>query len=106
AAVLSKWYGWGKLNDKYDAVIHIPSGIRNVQTDTSFRLADVAYIDNYKSRHLPFRPKAIKIKADGGLNNPTDRRQYRLYARPDVWYNPVDGLKAGVHVAGNPLNTL
>ncbi len=106
ATVLSKWYGWGKLNDRYDAIVHIPSGIRNVQTDTTFRLADIAYTNNYKSRHLPFRPKAIRIKADGGLTPPMDRRQYRLYMRPDLWYNPVDGMKAGIHAEGNYMNTL
>ncbi len=106
AAILPKWYGWGTFNNSYKATVHIPSGIRSVQTDTSFRLADVAYTDNYKTRHLPLRPKALKIKADGGLNNPTDRKQYRLYMRPDLWYNPVDGIKAGIHLNGNYLNTL
>ncbi len=106
AAILPKWYGWGKLNRLYDARVHIPSGIRAVQTDTSFRLADVAYIDNYKSRHLPIRPKAIKMKWDGGLNEPMDRLQYRMYLRPDFWYNPVDGLKAGIHLNGDYLETL
>jgi hypothetical protein len=106
ASVLPKWYGWGKMHPVYEARVHIPSGIRSVQIDTSFRLADRAYTDNYKSRHLPLSPRAIRLKADGGMNPPLDRRQYRLYVRPDLWYNPVDGVKAGIHFEGNYLNTL
>ena len=29
-----------------------------------------------------------------------------MYVRPDLWWNPIDGIKAGVHVEGNYLNTL
>jgi aminopeptidase N len=35
-----------------------------------------------------------------------DRRQYRLYVRPDVWWNAVDGMKAGVHFEGDYLRSL
>lgn len=106
AAVLPKWFGWGRLNPDYTARVAIPSGIRSVQIDTTARLADVDPLDNYKTRGMLISPKAVVIRLDGGLNNPTDRRHYRAYLRPDVWWNPIDGIKAGVHLESDYLSTL
>lgn len=106
ATTLDRWYGWGGMNSTYDAHVQIPGGIKNVQIDTSTRLADVYILDNYKSRMLPFSPKALKIKPDLGVANVFDRRHNRAYIRPDLWWNPVDGIKAGVHLEGNYLNTM
>ncbi|MBS1771620.1 MAG: M1 family metallopeptidase [Bacteroidetes bacterium] len=103
---LPKWYGWGKLHDTYTANIHVPNGVKNIQIDTSYRLADVYMLDNYKSRMLPFSPKALVVKFDGGLNNPWDRRHNRAYVRPDVWWNPIDGVKLGAHIEGDYLFTM
>lgn len=104
--ILPKWYGWGKLGKTYAAKVQAPSGIRSVQIDTSFRLADRDWEDNYKTRGLPFRPQAIKLKFDGGLNEPLERRHYAAYWRPDFWWNPVDGIKAGLHFEGNYMHTM
>jgi hypothetical protein len=106
STTLPKWYGWAKLHPNYTANVQIPSGIANVQIDTSHRLADVNMLNNYKSRGLPFSTKAIKVKLDGGLNNPWDKNHYRLYIRPDLWWNPVDGIKAGIHFEGDYLFSL
>ncbi|MBS1587489.1 MAG: M1 family metallopeptidase [Bacteroidetes bacterium] len=104
--VLSKWYGWGKMYPTYTAHVPAPAGIRSVQIDTSYRLADRDWEDNYKTRGLPFRPQALKLKFDGGLGGPADRRHYRMYWRPDLWWNPVDGIKAGLHIEGDYMHTL
>jgi hypothetical protein len=106
ATVLPKWYGWGRLNQTYSAHVQVPAGISHVQIDTTNRLADMDYEDNYKTRGLPISPKAIKLKIDGGLANPTDRKHYRLYTRPDLWYNSIDGIKAGWHFEGDYLSSL
>ncbi|PZF75018.1 M1 family metallopeptidase [Taibaiella soli] len=106
ATVLPKWYGWSKIQPTYDAHVYIPSGIRRVQLDTTFRLADVDYENNYKSRGLPVAPQSIKLKLDGGFNMPNDRRYYRMYIRPDLWWNSVDGVKAGVHFEGDYFGSL
>lgn len=106
ATLLPKWYGWGRLNTTYSARIHVPNGIKNVQIDTSYRLADRAMVDNSRNKGLLVSPAGMKVTIDGGLNPVTDRRRYRLYVRPDVWYNPIDGIKAGVHAEGDYLNTL
>ena len=95
ATTLPKWYGWGKLDPTYTAHLQIPSGIKSVQIDTTFRFADKDMVNNYKTRGLAVSPLAIKTKFDGGLYPQPDRRQYRLYIRPDLWWNPIDGIKAG-----------
>lgn len=106
ATTLSKWYGWGKLDPEYTAHVQVPSGIKSVQIDTTFRLADKDIMDNYKSRGLPVSPLSIKTKLDGGIAPRLDRRQYRLDIRPDVWWNPIDGIKAGAHFEGDYLASL
>jgi len=106
AQKLPKWYGWGKLYQTYTATVQVPGGIRWVQIDTSFRLADKDLVDNYKTRGWCISPKAIKVKLDGGLNPTTDRRQYVLDIRPDIWWNSIDGIKAGVHFEGDYLFAL
>ncbi len=106
ATTLPKWYGWGKLHPDYTAHVFAPGGVKHVQIDTTYRFADRDMVDNYKSTGLCIRPQAIKVQLDGGLNAPMDRRQYRLYIRPDLWWNPVDGIKAGVHFEGDYLFSL
>ena len=106
ATVLPKWYGWEKLHPTYTAKVAVPSGIRHVEIDTSNRLVDINMIDNYKTKGMPISFKAIKTKFDGGINGSWDRNHYRLYVRPDLWWNAVDGLKAGMHFEGNYMNTL
>jgi len=106
AAILPKWYGWGKMNPTYTAKVRIPSGIRSVQIDTSWRLADRDMTDNFKKRGLTAGLSGIKTKLDGGTAETFDRRKYRLYVRPDLWWNPIDGIKVGAHVEGDYLYTL
>lgn len=103
---LHKWYGWGNWDKTYDAHIQVPSGIRNVVLDTSHRLADIYTIDNYKTRGLPLSPKAIVLKPDVGQNTPIDRHHMQAQIRPDLWWNPVDGIKAGVHIESNYMRTM
>ena len=106
AATLPAWYGWGKLHEDYTATIHMPGGLKHVQIDTTNRLADRNMVDNYKTRGMLLSPKAIKTMFDGGLNGPTDRKHYRMYMRPDAWWNPIDGIKAGLHLEGDYLSTM
>lgn len=106
AATLPAWYGWGKLHEDYTATIHMPGGLKHVQIDTTNRLADRNMVDNYKTRGMLLSPRAIKTMFDGGLNGPTDRKHYRMYMRPDAWWNPIDGIKAGLHLEGDYLSTM
>lgn len=106
AKTLGRWTGWGKLNDTYTALVNVPDGIKKVQIDTTNRFADIDMLDNYKTRGRCLSPSAVKWKFDGGPANVTDRKHMRMYIRPDAWWNPVDGIKAGVHVEGDYFATL
>ena len=106
ATKLPKWYGWGKLEPTYTAHVTIPGGVKSVQIDTTFRLADRNLVDNYRGKGFMSCKAAIKTTLDGGLSQQYDRRRYRLFVRPDVWWNPIDGIKAGAHIEGDYLFTM
>jgi hypothetical protein len=104
ATVLPRWIGWGKLDEKYTARIHLPDGVREVTIDTTMRLADIRMLDNASSHNPFFSGKSIVLRPDAGLNPINDWKHYRIYLRPDVWYNAIDGLKIGIHAEGAYLN--
>lgn len=106
ARILPKWYGWGGWNKTYEAHVQIPSGIKHVEIDTTLRLADIYAMDNYKTRHFHLSPKAVVVKPDMGVNPPTDRHHNQAFIRPDLWWNPVDGVKAGIHINRNYMQTM
>jgi len=97
--VLKTWKGWGILNRKYDAVIVLPSNIdvKKVMIDPTYRLADVYQPDNATKGNSYF-------VFDKGRKLPVDRRFYIWEWRPDLWYNSIDGVKAGLHLEGNYMN--
>jgi hypothetical protein len=103
ATKLPKWFGWGRFNTTYIAHVQVPSGIRRVQIDTTYRLADVDIPDNFKTKGLSMQGRPVKFQLDGGLNPQFDRRRYRAYVRPDLWWNPIDGTKVGAHIEGDIL---
>jgi len=96
ATVLPKWFGWDKIQPTYNATVTIPKGIQNVVIDTSNRLADFYMLDN--SSRMP-----LIYDLDAQVYNTPDWKTYRFLARPDVWFNNYDGIKAGVHFSGDYL---
>ena len=97
ATVLPRWIGWDKVKPKYTATVNIPSGVADVIIDSSTRLADVNMLDNNKK--FP-----VKYRFDSKIYNPSDWTRYELFARPDIWYNGYDGIKAGLNLNGNYMN--
>jgi hypothetical protein len=97
ANVLPKWYGWGKIQPEYTAVVNIPEGIKSVSIDHSGRLADIDLRNNQTGGHSRF-------SFDSRVQNSPDRFHQEWLARPDLWWNHFDGLKAGVHAESNYLN--
>jgi hypothetical protein len=97
--VLPTWKGWGVLNEKYTAEVYLPKNakIKNVQIDPTYRLADINQLDN--SSEFPVYFSLDNLKADG-----PDRKHYTLNWRPDIWYNSIDGVKAGVNFNGHYLS--
>jgi len=100
ALTLPRWIGWGKLNKQYTARVKVPAGIQHVIIDTSQRLADRMMLNNYRSRPAIISELKTKLRLDAGLAPAADWTKYRLYHRPDIWYNALDGLKLGWHLNG------
>lgn len=94
AVNLPKWYGWDKLQPTYTATVNIPGGIKNVIIDPSERLADINMLDNRKKGTVEFR-------FNSHIYPYPSWKKYRLYMRPDIWWNAYDGVKLGVHLEGN-----
>jgi hypothetical protein len=103
ATILPRWIGWGKLNNTYTAVVQIPDGIKSVIIDTTYRLADKMMLNNSKSPFPRINSRIIQLNFDAGLSPTMDWKKYRLYWRPDIWYNALDGIKIGAHIEGNYL---
>lgn len=98
ATILPRWIGWDKVKPTYTATITIPSGsIKNITIDTAHIMPDVNAYNNAKPHNLSF-------SFDSKISNPPNRNKYQLYARPSLWYNGYDGVKAGVHFNGNYMN--
>lgn len=94
---LPKWHGWDLLHPTYDAVVNVPGGIKNVIIDPSERLADINMLNNRKKDKPEFR-------FDSRIYPPTGWKKYRLYMRPDIWWNAYDGFKVGFNLHGNYFN--
>jgi aminopeptidase N len=94
ATVLPRWIGWQKLKPTYTAAISVDDKIKNVIIDPSYRLADINMMNNAR---LP----EIKWHWDAQVYHPPDWRRYHIYTRPELWWNAIDGFKAGWHFNGN-----
>ena len=94
SSILPKWYGWDKLQPTYDAVVTVPGGIKNVIIDPTERLADINMLDNRKQGN-------VELRFDSHVYPPASSKKYRLYMRPDIWWNAFDGFKIGAVASGN-----
>ena len=88
ANILPKWYGWGKFNPVYKAIVHVPDGVFNIEIDPSNRLADINPLNN--SLKFPY-----SIEFDTQLRSFPDRTKYIAKLKPDFFWNSYDGLKIG-----------
>lgn len=104
AAVLPKWIGWGKVQPLYTAKIYAPNGVKHVAIDTTYMMADRFMLNNSKTKGALLGYGKIKGKLDIGNASFNDRKKYRLYYRPDVWYNGIDGIKLGATAEGAYLH--
>lgn len=96
-SILPKWYGWDKLRPDYTATLVIPGGVKNVIIDPSDRLADINDFNNSWRQRVEFR-------FDSHILPPTSWKKYRIWMRPDLWYNSYDGFKLGINLKGNYFN--
>ena len=95
--VLPVWIGWDKLNPTYTADIMVNGDLDRIEIDPSRRMADIDMLNN--SSKCP-----VDIGFDSRVWNWPDPYHYTMKWRPDLWWNEVDGFKAGVHLNGNYFN--
>ncbi len=98
ATVLKKWYGWDRLNKEY--TIAIPGEkIKQVIIDPQYQISDINRLNN--SNNI-----GHTVDFDFLIRQPENIYAYNFYARPDFWWNNVDGVKAGVYLDGNYMKEL
>ncbi len=90
---LKTWKGWGLLNKTYTDTIFINNKLKLLTIDTTNRLADVYRMDNIRGKHAYKLPQVFKF--NNGVQLPVSFNESVAQIRPDVWYNAVDGIKAG-----------
>lgn len=95
--ILQYWKGWDNLNDQFDVLVFSKAKLKNVIIDPSRRMSDIYYLNN--SWKCP-----VKFRFDAQVRQPNDLYHYRVYWRPDFWYNAIDGLKAGWHMNGHYMH--
>lgn len=107
AIILPKWTGWEILNKKYTATISLDHELKSLRIDTSYRLADIYQPDNSLKTYFlgHYCNDQVVSRFDSKIAIPLDRRNYRIFTRPDLWYNNYDGMKFGIHQEGNYMNT-
>jgi hypothetical protein len=98
ATTLPKWYGWDKLQPTYTAVVTIPKGVKNVVIDPSERMADINMLNNRLKGNT-------ELRFDSRIYPQMSWKKYRVWMRPDVWYNAYDGFKIGMNVYGNYMGS-
>jgi hypothetical protein len=95
--VLPKWYGWDKLHPTYQFNFSSDQKIKNIILDPTYRLADINLMNNQWKC-------STKWKFDSQISNTPDWKHYVIKWRPDIWYNNIDGIKAGLHIEGSYMN--
>lgn len=93
-SVLPKWYGWDKLKPTYTTTVKVPGGVKNVIIDPSGRLADINAYDNRLKGNT-------EVRFDSHIYPPLGWQKYRIWMRPDLWYNSYAGFQLGYHMEGS-----
>jgi len=99
ANTLPRWIGWGpKLKPTYTATLSLGEKLKNVVIDPSYRLADIDMTNNSKTGR-------VSLRFDSKIYNPPNWKRYDMRIRPSLWYNGYDGVKFGVVLGGDYLNS-
>ena len=98
AQVHSRWIGWDQIHTSYQLQFSSEKKIDKVTIDPSERLADVNKLNN--SSKFPLSARYSNYRQPYGSFD-----QYQLTWQPDIWYNAVDGIKAGIKAQGNYAGT-
>ncbi len=93
---LKPWIGWGILNSTHRDTITLENKLNKVIIDPSNRLADINRIDNIKSKSQYKLP--LHTSLNTGVQPAFTLNKQYLLLRPDIWFNAVDGIKAGFNI--------
>lgn len=94
--VLKTWKGWGLLNQTYTDTVVLENKLDVIRIDTSKRLADIYRLDNAMSAWRYKLP--VKTRLNKGVAIPPSFNYSGTLWRPDIWFNAVDGIKAGLNI--------
>jgi aminopeptidase N len=92
--VLPKWYGWDYFYPEYRFTVTLDDKIDKVEIDPQQLMADVNLLDN--SNKLP-----LSLSFDAKISKRPDWEHYELKWRPAIWWNALDGIKAGINLKGD-----
>lgn len=93
--VLKTWKGWGLLNQTYTDTIVLDDKMIAMEIDSSNRLADIYRLDNVKRRKAYRLP--VEFTFNSGKSPWSSFNHQNWTWQPDLWFNAVDGVKAGVN---------
>jgi aminopeptidase N len=96
--VLPRWYGWDVLNKTYVAELDLPSPLKKVVIDPSYRLGDVNLLDNVSG--LPPVQWSFMAKP----NYFTNWKKYKVNFFPNLWWNGYAGFQPGISAEGGYLD--
>lgn len=97
AQVNHRWISWDMMNKRDFLWVQSQYGIKDIIIDTSGRLADINRLNNSLKLPYSFEREKLTIPA-------ADFTKLKTYWRPELWYNSVDGIKAGLNFSGNYYN--
>lgn len=97
ARVLKTWKGWGLLNQYYVDTITLEARFHKAEIDPSHRLADINRLHNVmKSGRRYALPTMTRLNKGFAMEQSFNHQN--LLLRPDIWFNAVDGVKAGINM--------
>lgn len=91
--VLDPWIGWNMVAPEYETEQCFEAELKQLIIDSSGRLSDINWLNNQWKRRFEHKFSLF--------NRPSQNRfAYGLMYSPDLWYNSIDGVKAGLRVQG------
>lgn len=97
AIIERTWIGWDQIYPEYSFETRKDLKVKDVIIDPSERLADINKLNN--SKRFPVKISYSNYKSiQGNFDN------YEIKWNPTVWYNAIDGLKAGIELQSNYAN--
>lgn len=95
--VLPRWYGWDVINKTYTAELDLPSPLRKVIIDPSYRLGDVNLLNNVSG----CKPVRWSFMEKPGYYS--EWKRYKVNFFPNLWWNAYAGFQPGVSAEGSYL---